>query len=243
MQSHSSIKQNHVRAPNGTRGKTFVFLSGVFVGLVVFPVIGANFYVGFSIQQAFLSEFQQENFDRPQGNGRQGHQKQQLRNEKWSSASSPTIRDETSVEILNKTNNENRITEVPNPTISSSTGTNETSSSRCDVEEPSFYELARETGTDKVKGVSYLPACLADDSTCTRPSCQREKCRPWGHFYHTMYQQQLSKFLDPNDSFQLLEIGYVRIQYYLYALKCSTVCIVTVARSCSETNFFLFIVY
>ena len=223
MQSHSAMKQNHVRAPNRTRGKAFVFLSGVFVGLVVCPVIVANFYVGFSIQQAFLSEFQQEKFEKPQGHGRQ-----QLRNEKWSSSSSPTIRDETSVGILNKTNNEHGITKVPKKKISSSsasveTGTNESSSFLCDVQEPSFYELARETGTDKVKGVSYLPACLADDSTCTRPSCQREKCRPWGHFYHTMYQQQLSKFLDPNDSFQLLEIGYVSIQYF-YALRCSIHC-------------------
>ncbi len=224
MQSHSSMKQNHVRAPNGTRGKAFVFLSGVFVGLVVCPVIVANFYVGFSIQQSFLSEFQQENFDKPQGHGRQ-----QLRNEKWSSSSSLTIRDETSVEILNKINKENGTTEVPeattvsSPSASVETGTNESSSFRCDIQEPSFYELARETGTDKVKGVSYLPACLADDSTCTRPSCQREKCRPWGHFYHSMYQQQLSKFLDPNDSFQLLEIGYVRIQYF-YALRCSIHC-------------------
>ena len=77
-------------------------------------------------------------------------------------------------------------------------------------EPPSFFELARQTGTDKVKGIAYLPSCLEDDSTCTRPSCEREKCRPWGHFYHTMYQQKFSKFLNSNESFQLLEIGYVR---------------------------------
>lgn len=217
MQPHSSTtKNNRVRTSNG-RGKVFVFLSGVFVGTVLFPVILANFYAGFSIQQAFLSEIQQEHFDKPQGKSRKRFQKQQLlRNEKWSLSSSPNIVNEKSDQIASKeTEHKDQNTEPPKTIVSSpsvlvETGKNESSSS-CDIQEPSFFELARTTGTDKVKGVAYLPSCLEDDSTCTRPSCEREKCRPWGHFYHTMYQQQLSKFLDPNGRFQLLEIGYVRI--------------------------------
>jgi hypothetical protein len=74
---------------------------------------------------------------------------------------------------------------------------------------PSFLEAGRATGTDKVKGPLYLPECLEDDAKCTRPSCQRETCRPWGHFYHTLYQQKLEKFAGPNaEPFQLLEIGF-----------------------------------
>jgi hypothetical protein len=76
--------------------------------------------------------------------------------------------------------------------------------------EKSFLDAARKTGTDKVKGLAYLPDCLKDDSTCTRPSCEREKCRPWGHFYHTMYQSRFGKYTLPDtEPFQLLEIGFV----------------------------------
>ena len=76
--------------------------------------------------------------------------------------------------------------------------------------EKSFLDAARKTGTDKVKGLAYLPDCLKDDSTCTRPSCEREKCRPWGHFYHTMYQSKFGKYTLPGtEPFQLLEIGFV----------------------------------
>jgi hypothetical protein len=75
--------------------------------------------------------------------------------------------------------------------------------------EKSFLEAAKKTGTDKVKGLAYLPECLKDDTTCTRPSCERENCRPWGHFYHTMYQQRLGKYSLPStEPFQLLEIGF-----------------------------------
>jgi hypothetical protein len=76
-------------------------------------------------------------------------------------------------------------------------------------QEKSFLEAAKKTGTDKVKGLAYLPNCLKDDATCTRPSCERESCRPWGHFYHTLYQQRLGKYTLPStEPFQLLEIGF-----------------------------------
>lgn len=77
------------------------------------------------------------------------------------------------------------------------------------TDEKSFLDIARQTGTDKVKGLAYLSDCLEDDSKCTRPSCVRETCRPWGHFYHTMYQQRLGKYSLPGtEAFQLLEIGF-----------------------------------
>jgi hypothetical protein len=153
MQSHSSLNNNRntKNARNGTSRKVFVFVFGVFVGIIL-----TNFFS----QQPLLSEFQRSHLEHRQGYQGEGQQKQQL---------------------------------------------------RCDVEEPSFYELGRETETDKVMGVPSLPSCLEDDSTCTRPSCEREKCRPYGHFFHTMYQQKLSTFLNPDESFQMLEIGYIRI--------------------------------
>jgi hypothetical protein len=80
------------------------------------------------------------------------------------------------------------------------------------AEEKSFYDIAKNAGTDKVAAVQKLPLCLADDSKCTRPSCEREKCRPWGHFYHTMYQSRLGKYTLPGtEPFQFLEIGYVSL--------------------------------
>ncbi|KAG7343357.1 hypothetical protein IV203_021302 [Nitzschia inconspicua] len=76
-------------------------------------------------------------------------------------------------------------------------------------QEKSFLEAAKKTGTDKVKGIAYLPECLKNDATCTRPSCERENCRPWGHFYHTLYQHRLGKYTLPStEAFQLLEIGF-----------------------------------
>ena len=209
MQSQSSVSHNRVRIPNGTKGKVFAFLSGVFVGTVGASLFFANYYAGIFIQESLHLEHQHDHLGQPQWHRRQGQQKKQLRNEQ---SSSSTIHDKTPVKVtFDKTENETRTTETAKITSSSvEIGTNESSSFRCD-QEPFFFELARETGTDKVKGLAYLPSCLADDSTCTRPSCQREKCRPWGHFYQTMYQQKLNKFLDPNESFQLMEIGYVRI--------------------------------
>jgi hypothetical protein len=76
------------------------------------------------------------------------------------------------------------------------------------AEEKSFLLLGQQTSTDKVAGVTRLPNCL-ETGVCTRPNCTREECRPWGHFYHTLYQQRLGKYsLDSVDPFQFLEIGF-----------------------------------
>ena len=222
MQNNSSLahKSNNKRASSGIGGKVFAFLSGVLVGTVVVSLIVVNFYAGSSIQRSLLPEHEQQHFHQPH---RRQQLKQKLRIERPSSSD---VHDEDDAGIssssttfamtFNKTyNNKNNNGSVEKSKSLSSSSlelrTTQDSTTRSSFEEPSFFELARETGTDKVKGVAYLPSCLEDDSTCTRPSCEREQCRPWGHFYHTMYQQKLSKFLNPDESFQLLEIGYVRI--------------------------------
>jgi hypothetical protein len=78
------------------------------------------------------------------------------------------------------------------------------------AQEVSFYEVGLATSTDKVAAPGRLPGCLENDATCTRPSCVREECRPWGHYYHTMYQQKFGKMTLPGtEPFQFLEIGFV----------------------------------
>jgi hypothetical protein len=87
----------------------------------------------------------------------------------------------------------------PSPaTASSSTST-----------ERDFKGIARNAGTDKVMGYKYLPPCLKDNDTCTCKECEREKCRPWGHFYDTMYNRWLKKYSSDNaEEIQFLEIGF-----------------------------------
>jgi hypothetical protein len=92
------------------------------------------------------------------------------------------------------------------PASTSSTGIQVSDQKR----EKSFYEVGVPTNTDKVAGSRNLPACLANDEKCIRPGCVREECRPWGHWYHTMYQQRLGKYTLPDtEPFQFLEIGFV----------------------------------
>ena len=199
------VKHDRVRGQNGTKGKLFTFLFGIVVGTVVASLIFANYYASIFIQQSAIQNVQVNHLDSPQV------RKKQLRNEQ---SSSSTIDDKDPLQITNDTADHQKTRTQATKTTPSSIEirTNESSASQCDdIEEPSFLKLAKQTGTDKVKGIAYLPSCLEDDSTCTRPSCEREKCRPWGHFYQTMYQQKLSKFLDPKESFQLMEIGYVSI--------------------------------
>jgi hypothetical protein len=101
-------------------------------------------------------------------------------------------------------------------------------------QEKSFLEVAIPTETDKVAGQMQLPACLDNNATCTRPGCVREECRPWGHWYHTMYQQRLGRYSLPGtEPFQFLEIGFVSLFYVIdgYCLHLSRASIL-ISKSC-----------
>jgi len=211
---------NKRRGSTGTRGKTFAFLLGVAFGALVVSLIFINFHAGSTIERSLLSEHQHEHhyinrqdFQKPH----QSRRRQQLRIKESSSSevqngnkghaqnSIGSDKPQSNTDVSYGNSSEEKIKAISSfPQFYSM----DNSTQRSLHTEPSFFELARETGTDKVKGVAYLPSCLENDSTCTRPSCERVQCRPWGHFYHTMYQQKLSAFLKPDESFQLLEIGY-----------------------------------
>lgn len=75
--------------------------------------------------------------------------------------------------------------------------------------ERDFYAIGKRSGTDKVTVPTYLPPCLKDDTTCTRPKCVRPECRAWGHHYDTLYQQRLGPYSrDDVAPFQFLEVGF-----------------------------------
>ena len=77
------------------------------------------------------------------------------------------------------------------------------------TKEKNFYEIGLQRGTDKVAGKHRLNGCLQDPESCTRKGCVREECRPWGHWYHTIYQQRMGRYsLETNSPFQFLEIGF-----------------------------------
>ena len=72
-----------------------------------------------------------------------------------------------------------------------------------------FLELAKAHGTDKVAARAKLPSCLSNNNSCTRKDCKRPECRPWGHYYDTMYQRRLGHLSTKDtEPFQFLEIGY-----------------------------------
>jgi len=76
-------------------------------------------------------------------------------------------------------------------------------------EQQDFKVVAGKTGTDKVAAYKYLPDCLKDNKQCTRGGAEREACRPWGHFYDTIYNRWLGKYSTKTaDPIQFLEIGY-----------------------------------
>ena len=83
-------------------------------------------------------------------------------------------------------------------------------SSSSSTKERDFLEIAIKTGTDKVEGYGQLPQCLKDPKKCIRGESEREVCRPWGHFYDTIYNKWLKKYSTDDDaeSIQFLEIGY-----------------------------------
>jgi hypothetical protein len=74
-----------------------------------------------------------------------------------------------------------------------------------------FYSIGSKAHTDKVAAINRLSQCLKDENVpCgIRPGCQRIKCRPWGHFYQTLYQSRMGKYSKMNvEPFQVLEIGF-----------------------------------
>jgi hypothetical protein len=72
-----------------------------------------------------------------------------------------------------------------------------------------FYSIGKKINTDKVSAVANLDGCLQDPTTCVKPGCTKERCRPFGHFYHTIYQTMLGKYSKPTmEPFQFLEIGF-----------------------------------
>jgi len=75
--------------------------------------------------------------------------------------------------------------------------------------ELSFFDLGLKTGTDKVLGQKNLPLCLKEGKGCSQDAV-REECRPFGHFYHTLYQQKLGSYYSRKDAepFQFLEVGF-----------------------------------
>ena len=75
--------------------------------------------------------------------------------------------------------------------------------------ELNFYDLGIKTGTDKVAALSHESCFKNGKDVCTRPGCKNLKCRPWGHYYHTMYQSRLGKYSKSTaEPFQFLEIGF-----------------------------------
>jgi hypothetical protein len=83
--------------------------------------------------------------------------------------------------------------------------------------EKSFYHLGLQITTDKVLGPTLLAKCL-ETGDCHYKNSQREECRPWGHWYHTLYQQTIGKYsLSSTHPFQFLEIGFHKgFSYEIY---------------------------
>jgi hypothetical protein len=75
--------------------------------------------------------------------------------------------------------------------------------------ERDFFAIGETYQTDKVAAPGRLAGCIENDDICTRPSCVRPECRPWGHHYDTLYQQRLGPFSrDDVAPFQFLEVGF-----------------------------------
>ena len=74
---------------------------------------------------------------------------------------------------------------------------------------PTFFEIGKKTGTDKVAGSIRFPACQADRQKCSKPELERDLCRPWSHFYDKIYDKWLKPYASPQgERIQFLEIGY-----------------------------------
>lgn len=80
-------------------------------------------------------------------------------------------------------------------------------------EQSDFYTIGIATGTDKVQAQQTFKKCQdTGKDGCLYPHAINERCRPWGHFYHTMYNKWLGPKYAKDDAepFQFLEIGYFR---------------------------------
>mmetsp|Transcript_10244 Transcript_10244/g.16929 ORF Transcript_10244/g.16929 Transcript_10244/m.16929 type:complete len:377 (+) Transcript_10244:131-1261(+) len=78
-----------------------------------------------------------------------------------------------------------------------------------ETKELNFYDIGLETGTDKVQGQKNLHLCLKEGKMCNEPKHVREECQPFGHFYHTLYQQKLGSYSHKDaEPFQFLEVGF-----------------------------------
>lgn len=66
---------------------------------------------------------------------------------------------------------------------------------------PSFYDVARKTNTDKIKGRANLAK-----RDFQYAGSQNDKCKVFGHFYDTIYDRWMPRADAPR--FQFLEIGY-----------------------------------
>ena len=94
-------------------------------------------------------------------------------------------------------------------TASSALTSTSTSTLSANNRQRDFREIAKSTGTDKVMAYDRIADCLEHNDHCTRGDAERETCRPWGHFYDTIYNRWLGKYSsDDSDPIQFLEIGY-----------------------------------
>ena len=53
----------------------------------------------------------------------------------------------------------------------------------------SFRAIGKRTGTDKIQGYDNFESCVQKGKVCIYPDAEREMCRPWGHFYDTIYER------------------------------------------------------
>mmetsp|Transcript_16608 Transcript_16608/g.27522 ORF Transcript_16608/g.27522 Transcript_16608/m.27522 type:complete len:348 (+) Transcript_16608:54-1097(+) len=74
-----------------------------------------------------------------------------------------------------------------------------------------FLALNKITDSDKVKATLNEDTCFQDESVCLYKQATVKKCRPWGHYYDTIYQKRLGAYsTDSTEPFQFLEIGFYR---------------------------------
>ena len=70
-----------------------------------------------------------------------------------------------------------------------------------------FLAIAETTGTDKVKAYKLMGECIEKGEPCVCKHCERDECKPWGHFYDTLYNRWLQPF-SSKENVQFLEIGF-----------------------------------